>query len=200
MPVTKQTIVEASIGILNRDGIEGLHMRALAKTLGIKAASLYWHIDGKQALYGEIAEYLCVHTAMPTDTSDPKRFLLEMSEAYRAMLLATRDSVPIFEDSVPNTPHRLAIIKAIMECLLALGLPGRHCLTASNLLNNYVLSYVADEARIRSRKPEEVASFAAMLGLGDNIVMVGQDFDEQFLYGLHVIFEGLDTLNSKWGC
>jgi AcrR family transcriptional regulator len=193
MSISKENIIKASIEILNRSGIEGLNMRAIAKELNIKAASLYWHIGSKLELYGEISEYLSSNSTFPTDTSKPKEFLIEMFKAFRNMLLSVRDSVPVFQESVPNTPRRMAIIKEVIQSLIAFGVHANNVMTVSNMLNNYVLSFVSDEARMKNRSIEEMNIFASMLGVSDDITMIGQDFDEQFLYGLRLIFAGLDA-------
>jgi AcrR family transcriptional regulator len=192
VPVSKESIVKASIKILKREGIEGLNMRAIAKKLDIKAASLYWHISGKLELYGEIAEQLCAEITLPQDTRNPEDCLLEICSAYRAMLLGTRDSVTILEESVPNTPRRIGIIKAQSGYLLKIGVDEQNLMTAGNLLNNYVLSFVADELRMKQRPTEAVKAFLEQLSPNDRLIFSSErDFDEQFLYGLQVIFAGL---------
>lgn len=196
MTITKEGIVEASIKILNRDGIENLTMRTIAKELRIKAASLYWHVSGKLELYGEIAEYLCSQFQMPK-RDDVKSFLEETYNTYRTMLLSTRDAVPIFENSIPNTPKRIEIIKATMDALSSRGIPGKNLVTIANLLNNYVLSFVADEVRFKNTPPEAFVDFPEMLGSFDRRMFVNVDYDEQFLFGLRVIFAGLETAEAQ---
>lgn len=198
MAISKEGIVEASIKILNRDGIENLSMRTIAKELRIKASSLYWHVSGKLALYGEISEYLCSQCHMPRrDGVDAKSFLEETYKAYRTMLLITRDAVPIFENSIPNTPKRLEIIKVTFNALSSMGIPDKNLMTIANLLNNYVLSFVADEVRFKNTPPEVFVDFSEMLGPLDSQVFVNMDYDEQFLYGLQVIFAGLETKEAQ---
>lgn len=196
MAISKVGIVEASIKILNRDGIEELTMRTIAKELSIKAASLYWHVSGKMELYGMIAEHLCSQYDMPK-RYDMKSFLEETYKAYRTMLLSTRDAVPIFENSIPNTPKRLEIIKATMDALSSMGIPDKNLLTIANLLNNYVLSFVADEMRFKNTPPEAFGAFVERVTPIDRRVLANIDYDEQFLYGLRVLFAGLETAKAQ---
>lgn len=198
MAITKQVIIEASIEILNRDGFEALTMRTIAKELEIKAASLYWHIKGKLELHGEIAEYLCSRYHMPEkEGMDVKSFLEETHKAFRTMLLSTRDAVPVFENSVPTTPKRLEIIKSTLDALSSMGVPDKHLVTTGNLLNNYVLSFVADEIRFKNTPQELFDDFPEMLGPLDRRLFVNMDYDEQFLYGLRVLFAGLESTITK---
>lgn len=192
MAVTRETIVETSVGILNRDGIEALSMRTIAKELNIKAASLYWHFSGKLDLYGAIAEYLCSFYKMPEESDNPKDYLISSYRAYRAMLLSTRDSVSVLENSIPDTPRRLEIINAILKELVRMGVKKENLMTVSNLLNNYVLSFVADECRFKNTPPDKLQRLEKMFDFQDNLLpRASNNFDGQFLLGLRVLFAGL---------
>jgi AcrR family transcriptional regulator len=197
MAVSKKTIVEASIKILNRDSVEGLSMRTLAKELSIKAASLYWHFSGKAELFGAIAEYLCTQLVLPDNTADAKSYLFEVNKQYRAMLLGTRDAVAICVNSIPNTPKRLEIIGAIGDKMLEMGIKQQNLMTASNLVNNYVLSFVADEYRFKNVPPEKMQELEKLLNIREmQMLRSTGDFDEQFLYGLRVVFAGLEAVKA----
>lgn len=199
MTISKETIVEASIKILNRDGIEKLTMRTIAKELGIKASSLYWHVSGKLELYGAIAEHLCSQYDKPGNINDVKDYLVEMLKSYRAMLLSMRDAVPVFENSPPITPKRVEIIRATYDALLKFGIQKKNLVTVANLLNNYVLSFVADEVRFKNITPETYADISNMLELIDERSELEKgDFEGQFLYGLRVLFAGLEAVEKKF--
>ena len=46
--LSREAVVAAALGLLGESGLDGLSMRALADRLGVKAASLYWHVRDKQ--------------------------------------------------------------------------------------------------------------------------------------------------------
>jgi AcrR family transcriptional regulator len=77
--------------LLEADGSEGLTMRRLADELGIRAPSLYKHVDGRPALEMALVEIgldetgLAMHAAVESSSGDPVSGLLG---AYRAMGLA----------------------------------------------------------------------------------------------------------------
>jgi AcrR family transcriptional regulator len=198
MTVSKETIVKASIDILNRDGVEGLSMRTIAKELGIKAASLYWHFNGKQELFGAISESLCWRIEIPEESGSPKDYLTEIFNAYRTLLLSVRDSVQVMENSRPNTQRRLEIIRAISTAFMRMGVPIEKLMTISNLFNNYVLSFVADECRFKNVSPKELSELEKILSPYDkSLLRVSDDFDGQFLYGLQVLFAGLEAVGNE---
>ena len=197
MAISKEQIVQAAITILNRDGIDRLTTRELAKELDIKSASLYWHFKGKQELYGAIAEYLCLQFDLPEETSDTQKYLEKALQAYRAMLLTVRDSSKVFENAIPDTPRRVELIHTISVKLLELGVKKENLMTVSNMVNNYVLSFTADEMRFKNTPPETLQTFMDMLDPEKTLTFMSQrDFDYQFLYGLRVLFSGLKA--TEW--
>lgn len=188
MAITKEAIIKASLDILNRDGISDLSMRTLAKELNIKAASLYWHIKDKQGLYDLIAEHINKEIVLPESSYDAKEAIIGLSIEVRRVLLKTRDAVEVFAMSFPSTPSRIEGIKFLVAALTSYGVSNKNCLTAANLINNYVLSFVADELRAKDISPEEAVQFGSIFGGEYEICL---DFQEQFLYGLRVILAGL---------
>ena len=194
MALTKDYIVEKSVEILNRDGVDGLTMRLLAKELNIKAASLYWHFRSKAELYAAISEMQCGKIIIPVETSH-RIFLSDVFSQFRQILLGVRDSVYVFENSAPFTPKRLEIIRAVSNVLLLLGVKTENLVTVSNLFNNYVLSFVADEYRFKEITGEGIKKFAETLSPQDRLLFaIPQDFDRQFEYGLKLLFEGLEQV------
>jgi AcrR family transcriptional regulator len=195
MALTKTQIAEKSIEILNRDGIDGLTMRLLAKELKIKAASLYWHFADKQALFAEISELLCLALPLPKDGASPTEFLRAVFTSFRTVLLSTKDSVTVLENSLPFTPKRTEIIRLVARAFISLGVKQENLMTVSNMFNNYVLSFVADEQRFKSFPKEQADGFAGRLSPEDiTVFTVPNDYDFQFLYGLQLLFRGLDAM------
>ncbi|MCF6411429.1 TetR/AcrR family transcriptional regulator C-terminal domain-containing protein [Pseudalkalibacillus salsuginis] len=188
MAITKEAIINASLDILNRDGIGNLSMRTLAKELNIKAASLYWHIKDKQGLYDLIAEHLNQEIVLPDTIDDAKEAITILALEFRRVLSSTRDAVDIFAQSIPTTPSRIKAIKFLLAALTKYGVSDKNCLTAANMVNNYITSFVADEQRAKHFSSEDAKQFGLLFGEQYEISL---DFEQQFLYGLRVLFAGL---------
>ena len=54
--LTREQIVDAAIELLDRDGLEGLNMRALGQRLGSAATAVYWHVGSKDNLIALAAD------------------------------------------------------------------------------------------------------------------------------------------------
>jgi AcrR family transcriptional regulator len=194
MAISSEQIVQVAINILNRDGIEKLTMRTLAKELDIKAASLYWHIKNKQDLYGLLAESICARIQFK-DTSNIKSSIILLCEKYRSSLLEVRDSVAVFEESLPNTPKRMELIKIVYQLIRERGVSDSNLLTAANMLNNYVLSFTDDEMRLRRYNAEEAGLDENLLGQGLSQTPI--HIDSQFIYGIEVLLAGFKAMEKK---
>ena len=51
-------IVDAAITILAERGLDAVSFRNVARAVGVKAPSLYWHVKGKRELLGHMSERL----------------------------------------------------------------------------------------------------------------------------------------------
>jgi AcrR family transcriptional regulator len=190
MALSRENIVAAAIELLNRDGIENLTMRALAAFLDTKAASLYRHIKDKKDLYDLIAEAVIAEIRPSCGLMDAKKYLVEAAGLYRQKLLSLRDSVGIFTLSRATTPKRFDFMKNVMICLLHLGVKEDKCMVATHMLNNYILSSVSDEIFFRSFPSDAPNPYEEILGSNFEWLSL----DEQFNYGLEVLFTGFKAL------
>jgi TetR/AcrR family tetracycline transcriptional repressor len=190
MGLSQETIVKAAIELLDRDGIDSLTMRALAAFLDTKAASLYRHIRDKKDLYDLIAENIIAGIKPACGLSSAKKYLTEAAGLYRQKLLALRDSVAVVTQSRAATPGRFEFMKNIMISLLHLGVKENKCMVATHMVNNYVLSSVADEIMFRSIPAASPNAYEAILGTNFEWL----SFDEQFNCGLEVLFTGFKAL------
>ena len=64
--LNREAVIQAALGMLDAVGVEGLSMRALADRLGVKAASLYWHIRDKDQLLELVAEAVLDRVTVPS--------------------------------------------------------------------------------------------------------------------------------------
>lgn len=168
--LSKERIVATAIDLLNAGGLSAASMRAIASRLGVKAASLYGHISGKDELLAEIAEVVAKNCLWDPMEGEPEHLLMELMFRYRRSLKAIRDAVTVMQVTPPTTPIRRSVIQRVQDLIRQLGVKEEDVFISGHLLNNYVLSFVDDEER--------------MAGSGRNL-------DEEFQKGLHIILAGI---------
>ena len=192
-PLNKDTIIEVAIKILNTDGLNKLSMRSLADKLEIKASSLYWYFKNKDEVLLYISEYICQKFDYSKIFSSSREELVYILSQYRDILNSIQDSAKIMQLTPPITPGRQKLINHVVKLITDLGIPDKKIFVASNLINNYVISFVLDEISFKSI-PSNINSSIMEIDIpGFNL-----NLDDEFLKGLNIILDGLNfNLSTK---
>ncbi len=206
----QRQIVQAALGLLDEVGFDGLTMRNLAKKLGIKAASLYWHVRDKQELLLLLADEICSSMREP-DRSLPWGDQLErLAHEVRQGLLAHRDAARVLASSGPPAgPSRLRLAEMGLKTLLAAGFNPKDAAYAGFLLNDYVTMFVLEETQHANTEAESASEdpsssaqkwaetlpadqYPSLIALADYLVEAGGD--ERFQFGIEILRSGLEAL------
>jgi AcrR family transcriptional regulator len=161
----REHIVSAALDLLDEAGLEGLTMRALAERMGVRAASLYYHIRDKEQLLGLLA--VAILGEVPEPASDlPWRAQLEtFASDYRRVLQSHRDAARIMIVAQPAAPR---LYERLVRSLLAAGFDGAVAVETCHLLaGTYVPAAVAEEWETRAPLDAEHGELRAPLGALD---------------------------------
>jgi AcrR family transcriptional regulator len=63
--LTSEQIIQAAVALLDREGLEGLNMRALGSRLGSAATAVYWHVGSKENLVALASDQAWDEIALP---------------------------------------------------------------------------------------------------------------------------------------
>ncbi len=201
----QEQIVRAALELLDEVGFEGLTMRNLAHKLGIKAASLYWHVRSKQELLGLLANAICAPMKPPSRGLPWQRRLEALGRQYRRVLLSHRDAARVLASSgFPSGPNILRLTEMVLNTLLDAGFDHRDAAYAGALLNDYVVMFVSEETRsldAPSESPQSISSnwFAALpsseypslVALADTLMQ--SDTEQRFRFGTEILIHGLEA-------
>jgi TetR/AcrR family tetracycline transcriptional repressor len=203
----QRQIVQAALDLLDEVGFDGLTMRNLAKKLGIQAASLYWHVRGKQELLSLLADEICAPMREPDRTLPWHIQLEELGHEYRRVLLAHRDAARVLASSGgPTGPNRVRLTEIGLRTLLDAGFSHKDAAYAGFLMNDYVIMFVLEETQyanaeaegasedsgdqnwVETLPPNDYPSVVALAGY-----LVKADVDERFQFGIEILRNGLET-------
>src|SRR5262245_9190353 len=95
-PLTRDTILDAAVELLDRHGMERLSMRRLGTALGVEAMSLYNHIPSKGALLDGIHERILLSLDAPAHARTWQAFARQQALALHRALLAHPNAIPLF--------------------------------------------------------------------------------------------------------
>ena len=193
--LSRQTIVETALELLDRVGLDELSTRKLADALGVQSPALYWHFKNKRALLDAMAEAMFDQAQMPPPpqpSDDPAEWLARRQLAFRRALLARRDGARVHAGSRPN-PAQLPSIAAQVEALAAAGLDSVAALLAIRALSRYTVGWVLEEQADSERSDHaaypEMADYPALRKARK--VLAEPDPDADFTFGLTALIDGL---------
>lgn len=143
--LTREQVVRAALALLDEVGLDGLSMRSLADRLGVKAASLYWHLRDKDQLLGLLAEAILAEVPEPPDGAW-RPALDAFASGYRTVLLAHRDAARVVA-GLQTGPAALRLYERLLAILLDAGFTADDAADAAALLlGQTVPAFVSVEA------------------------------------------------------
>ena len=209
-PLTRARILEAAVAAADEGGLEGLSMRRLGQALGVDPMALYRHVRDKDDLLDGLRDV--VLGEIPVVEPEPdwraamRRQILGAREVMRRHPWAPR----LLEDRAQG-PSIIAYVDVVLGIFHAGGLSTALAHHALHVLGSRVVGFTQDlfeDAGDPEADPEASAAFARSIatihphvarlaiavshegGLG------GCDSDEEFLFGLDLLLDGLERLRE----
>jgi TetR/AcrR family tetracycline transcriptional repressor len=94
--LTRAEVLEASLRIVDEEGLAALTMRRLADAVGVEPMSLYHHVPGKEALLDATVERMRADMRLPVPMPDDWQGILEaIFVEYRRVLVAHPNLLPL---------------------------------------------------------------------------------------------------------
>jgi AcrR family transcriptional regulator len=209
-PLSQAAIVDAAFRVVDRDGAETLSMRRVAQELGTGAASLYWHVDNKDALVNLMIDRVASEVRLPEP--DPARWREQLREwllEVRGVFQRHPGIAVLTLGRIPVGPNLVRWNEWTLGLLRGAGIPDRIAAFAGDLLGLYLgaTGYEATLPPMASANGEPLDAEAAARMVRDyfaslpadqfpNVVATVDDMfsggpQERFELGLDVILRGL---------
>ena len=168
--LSRERIRAAALELVDREGVEGLTMRALGRECGVRAMSLYRYIANKDDLLDAVQEGI-VAQMQPIEAGLPWRAAVEASaREFRRVLAQHPRAIGLFVRPA-TTKQSLDQLERVWSILIEAGLSEVDALLALQSL----LAFVVGQAMWQFT-PD-----------GD------RNSDDEFEYGLELMLLGLDA-------
>lgn len=160
-PLNREKVLAAALALAGAEGLDGLSMRKLAKTLGVEAMALYNHVTNKTDILNGIAELVYAQIERP-DPAQPwaERIRTTALSTYR--VLSRHPVVPLALVTDQANPTSLRALQPLDDIIGALYEAGfdddgvRQALGAVNsLIFGSLLLTTAGFAREQSTHAEQ---------------------------------------------
>lgn len=119
--LSRDAIMDATIAVIDDEGVAAVSMRTVARRLGVDAKSLYNHVDGKDALLDGVAERILGGVEMPAPTGSLEDDLRAIAHAFRRGTLAHPQAATLVLTRQLSSLAGLAPIEAVLTVLRQAG-------------------------------------------------------------------------------
>jgi AcrR family transcriptional regulator len=149
--LTREAVTRAALELLDTVGADGLSMRAVAERLGVKAASLYWHLRDKEQLLELVAQAVLDGVTVP-QTAGPWRPRVEAVCADVAAGLAQRRAAAAVVVGCLAAVQRSRLVSDLAGILAAAGLEHAESAAFTLVLEATAAALVTTEATVRPHR------------------------------------------------
>lgn len=201
--VSRDHVVRAAAAVLQRDGYDGLTMRAVAEEIGVRAPSLYWHVRSKDDLSLLLFDHLIDDLDWGEPTSDWREDLKRMAARLRERLVTVRDITRLFPERYAAGPRARRSLEAGLGALRRAGLSPAEALYAYSAALSFIVGWSRFEVTRRENSaltppphsPSEPPDLTAMPNLvwALSSGYIDTDYDAGFTYGVELLLAGLEA-------
>jgi AcrR family transcriptional regulator len=120
--LSRRQIAVAALELIDREGMEGLSMRRLARTLGVEGASLYHHVASRDDLLDEITVVIDEQIDMTgIDEGEWRTALVRFARSYREAFARHPNVAAAIMRRPVRTPVALSNYEGALELLISAG-------------------------------------------------------------------------------
>jgi AcrR family transcriptional regulator len=158
-PLTKERVLDAALAIADRDGLEALSMRGVARALGAGAMSLYHHVADKDALLDELVDRVFAEIALP-DGADWRAALGHRMRSAQGALRRHPWAIALMESRTSPGPANLRQREAMLAVLRGAGFSIVAATHAQWVLDSYLYGHALQLATLPFDGAEGLATMA----------------------------------------
>lgn len=145
-PLTRETVIDAALSLIDRKGAEALTMRRLGAELGVEAMSLYNHVRGRPELLLAIGDRM-LEPLGELDLGDGwEEACRRFATALREVALARSATFRLVGLEPLDTAHSLRAVERLLGALVGGGFAPVDALAIYRAVVSYARGYALAEA------------------------------------------------------
>ncbi|MPZ97545.1 MAG: TetR family transcriptional regulator [Propionibacteriales bacterium] len=203
--LSRERVLRGAVAVADAGGIGSLTIRSLAKELGVKPMSVYYHVANKDEILDGIIDLVFGEIELPSADGDWSAQLRRRAVSARRVLRRHRWAIGLMESRTSPGPATLRHHDAVIGTLRGAGFTVEMTAHAYALIDSYVYGFALQEAALPFDGTETVADVAESIMqqfpadeyphlvemATEYIVQPGYDFGDEFELGLGVILDAL---------
>ncbi len=193
-PLSRERVVAAALAVIDRSGMNGCSMRAVAGELGVEAMSLYHHVPGgKDEMIDGVVALVQTEFIESLDMTDEWREdMASFARAYR-LALSSHPNVVAMIAARPSVAYRssTSLVGSLFDSMEAAGFPRSDALRAVRVVSRWTIGFTLGEASALE-DGEAAADFDEPL-LVEVFTDIAKGEDDVFEFGLEALLRGLEA-------
>ncbi|MGV8913139.1 MAG: TetR/AcrR family transcriptional regulator [Rhodoglobus sp.] len=205
-PLTTARIVDQAMRIADQQGVSGLSMRSLARSLGFEVMALYNHIANKQSLLAIMTDAVASTISSPPPGAAPLAAVRAITISTHAALLQHPWATEQWQKHLPG-PARTQLMETLLRLLNESGVTPETAHHGFHAVTNHVIGYTLQE-KSTTLADEDAASnaqlYLASISPDSHPYMVAHvnqhlsgDTASSFELVLDLILDGLAHLDKR---
>lgn len=209
-PLTRDRVLAAAVGLVDREGMPALTMRRLGQDLGVEAMSLYHHVANKDALLASMLDRVMAEAALPDLEGDWKAEIRGSAISVYQALERHPWAAPLMMGRVDPSLSRLRWMNAVLGALRTHGFPVELTHHAYHAIDSHIIGFALWIASLPERGPDDLPAVAEALRpalpeaefphLLEHIQYHLDDDgtgEREFDFGLDLILDGIERLRDR---
>ena len=204
--ISRARLQAAALALVDRHGLAGLSMRALAAKLGTAPMTLYNHVAHREELELLVIEAVVARLAWPrTDQSDWRETVRALALALWRSVRAHPQVIPLILTRRSRSPAILEISEALLQALARSGRSQRALLIAFRAVQALIMGFAQVElagplSRAAGERPQAVIRrfrslpaerYPRLIEIAT--AAMRSEAEAEFRAGLDVLLRGLDA-------
>jgi AcrR family transcriptional regulator len=210
VPMSRDRVLDAAIGLADAGGIESLTMRRLAQELGVEAMTLYYYVANKDEILNGIADLIVGEVDLPVPGSDWKAAIRRTAISAHQVLLRHPWAAGLVLSASGFSQARMQYMNALLGCLREAGFSPEMTDLAYHALESHIMGFTLWVVGMSLGSDEDVAALASdflrdfprdeLPHLAEHIEqhMMPRDPGDEgaFAFGLDLLLDGLERLRA----
>ncbi len=207
-PLNLARTLQVALALADDEGIEAVTMRRLARELGVEAASLYHHVDGKNQILDGLVDLVAAEIEQPGPSTGWREQISQRAHDTRTGLRRHPWAVSLMASRTSPGPATLRLLETSIRCFREGGFSVVQAAHAVSTVDSYVHGFVMQEVNLPFRNESELAAMTGSIMESfpasefpylfemtvEHVLQPGYDYSREFDSGLELVLNGVAAL------
>jgi AcrR family transcriptional regulator len=210
--LTRERVIRAALSVADSGGLGSLTIRSLARELGAKPMSVYYHVANKDEIFAALVDSVFGEIQLPVPGNDWRSEMVKRAHSAREVLARHHWAIGLLESRTDPGPANLRHHDSVIATLRAAGFSAELTAHAYALIDSYTYGFALQEAALPFQGADSARDVtdSIMKQMADGeyphlvqmatsyYLQAGYDFGDEFAFGLDLILDGIErSLRSE---